>query len=55
MSDEIILNAITKTLRTYLSYDESFIEFLLENPNVIDKQRIETIEHLEVIILSKRS
>lgn len=50
MSDEIILNAIKQTLRTYLSYDDSFIKFLLENPNVADKQRIETIEHLEVII-----
>lgn len=50
MSDEIILSAITHTLRTYLSYDDSFIEFLLQNPNVVDKQRIETIEHLEVII-----
>jgi hypothetical protein len=50
MSDEIILDAITFTLRTYLSYDDSYIEFLLNNPNVVDKQRIETIDHLEVII-----
>lgn len=50
MSDEIIQNAITEVLRTFLSYDDAFIEFLLDNPNVIDKQRIETIEHLEVII-----
>lgn len=50
MSNEIIQKAITDVLANYLSYDDAFIDFLLENPNVADKQRIETIEHLEVII-----
>lgn len=50
MSDDIIQRAITETLRTYLSYDDSFIDFLLNNPNFVNKERIETIEHLEVII-----
>ena len=50
MSDKILQNIITDVLRMYLSYDDDFIEFLLQNPNFVDKQRIETIEHLEVII-----
>lgn len=50
MSDDILLRAITDTLKTYLSYEDSYIEFLLENHNYFEKERVETIDNLEVII-----
>ncbi len=50
MSNEILEKIITDVLRIFLSYDDEFTDYLLDNPNIVDKQRIGTIENLEVII-----
>lgn len=50
MSGEILQKAITHAIRTYLSFDDTTIEALLKNPSSLDKKRIQTIQHLEVII-----
>lgn len=52
MADDILERIVADALRIYLSYDDRTIEFLLNNPNYADKKRIETIEHLEVLIHS---
>lgn len=50
MAEDIIQKAIVEVLRTYLSYDDNVIQYLLDNPDFIDKERIKTIDNLEVII-----
>lgn len=53
MPDDILLSALMHTLKTYLSYEDSYIEFLLQNPNYVEKERINTIDDLVVTIYPK--
>lgn len=50
LSKDILNKAFVDTLKIYLGYDDATIDFLLSNPNFADKERVKTIEHLEVII-----
>src|SRR5690606_18679641 len=52
MAGDILERIVADTLRIYLGYDDRTIEVLLDNPNYADKKRVETIEHLEVLIHS---
>lgn len=52
MSDNILERIITDTLRIFMGYDDRTIDFILQNPNYAIKERIEKIEHLEVLIYS---
>lgn len=50
MLNKILIDAITHTLRIYMGYEDSYIDFLLKNPNYVQRERIDTIDDLIVII-----
>ena len=50
MSNDILEKILTDILQAYMNYDDSVIEKLLVEPNLVIKERIAKIDDLEVII-----
>lgn len=50
MPKDILEKILTDILQIYMSYDDSFIEELLIEPNLVEKERVTKINDLEVII-----
>jgi hypothetical protein len=50
MPDNILEKVLTDILQTYMNYDDSVIEELLIEPNLVKKERVGKIDGLEVII-----
>lgn len=47
---DIILKALTDILQIYLGYDDSIIEKLLIDPNLVKKELVAKIDDLKIII-----
>jgi len=52
MPNDILEKALTDILQIYMTYEESVIEELLIEPNLVKKERVDKIKDLEVIIYS---
>lgn len=50
MKKDIILKVLTDVLQIYFGYNESVIEELLIEPNLVMKERVAKIDDLEIII-----
>ncbi|WP_445366861.1 DUF4160 domain-containing protein [Methylomonas sp. BW4-1] len=52
MSSEIMEIVLADLLKYYLGLDDHSLELHLNNPNIATKERVETIDDLQVIIYS---
>ncbi|MBD0377454.1 MAG: hypothetical protein M3342_25225 [Bacteroidota bacterium] len=52
MPKDILEKVLTDILKIYMSYDDSIIDELLLEPNLVSKERVKKINGLEVLIYS---
>jgi hypothetical protein len=50
MAKDIIVKALTDVLQIYFGYDDTVIDELLLEPNLVKKERVAKIDDLEIII-----